>query len=132
MNTIAAHANRGHPVAGMFEITLAQFVAAGNVVNIDLPVGAEIVGGSVTVRTAFNTTGTDTITIGDSGSANRYLAATSIKSAARTALTLTGFKATTNNLIVARTPADSAATAGTLEIYVQYWSPKFNGVISQG
>lgn len=113
---------RQEPTAFYFEITLAAIVLAGNVVNVDLPENAQIVSGAFTVDTAFNTTGADAVTIGDSAVANRYLASTSIKATSHTAFTLTGFKTTpTNNtLVITRTAADAAATTGVLRVYGAY------------
>lgn len=103
-------------------ITVAMFVAAGNVIEIALPENAEVIDGSVTVNPVFTTTGTDTIVIGDSAVANRYLASTSLKSAARTALTRTGFQTTQTNkqILIARTPADADATTGTIYVNIGY------------
>lgn len=120
-NTLLKFAERQCPVAGIFAVTLANFVAASNVVRIALPVGAIVTGGHLLVKTVANTTGTDALTIGDSGSANRYLASTTLKTAARTALTLTGFTHTTQlELLLTRTPADTAATTLDIEVVVEY------------
>ncbi len=120
-NTLLKHAERQEVIAGFFAVTLANFVAASNVVKLALPVGAIVVGGHLNVKTAANTTGTDVLTIGDSGSANRYLASTTIKTAARTVLTLTGFTHTTQlELLLTRTAADTAATALEVEVVVLY------------
>lgn len=107
------------------EIALADFVARGNVIDFEAPPGTEFVGGEMVIVTAFNTTGTDTLSFGDGTSAARYLAATSLKAAAntRTAATPTGFKyvdAATPFLRLTRTPADAAATVGTVRIRADF------------
>lgn len=112
-----------HPDARYMEITMAQFVARGNVVDLELPANCELVSGHIVVTDTYNSTGTDTIKIGDSVDDDRYLAATNLKAAARTALTPTGFIHGINgnppNLRITRTPADAAATKGTVRIYFQ-------------
>jgi hypothetical protein len=60
---------------------------------IDLPVGAQVVGGDFVISQAFNSATSDTFTIGDATLATRYGNAIS-GAAARTALTLTGFQHT--------------------------------------
>jgi hypothetical protein len=57
---------------------------------INLPYGAVVTGGEWVTETAFDTAGFD-ITVGDATTGNRYLAATDVKGAARTALVPTGY-----------------------------------------
>lgn len=89
---------------------------------IDLPVGAQVVGGDLVVDTAWATTSTATFSVGDASSATRYLGATSIMSAARTALVPTGFRTTATQPTVNVTYAftGSAATAGAARLRVDY------------
>lgn len=87
---------------------------------INLPVGAILVGGDVTTETAFTGSTAFNITIGDSASSNRYLAATDKTTAARTALTLTGYVGQGENLRVVINPTVATVTAGKLTIRVQY------------
>jgi hypothetical protein len=87
---------------------------------IKLPDNAVVVGGDMTVETVSNETGTATIAVGDSDSATRYLAATSIKAAARTALTLTGYRGTGQNLRITLANQNGNATAGVVSVRVMY------------
>jgi hypothetical protein len=98
------------------------FSAAAGVFDvINLPVNAQVIGGDVTVVTVSNDTGTATLAIGDASSATRYLAATTIKTAARTALTLTGYEhATGENIRFTLANASGNATAGKVRVTVQY------------
>lgn len=109
-----------HKDVRFFAISLAAFVANDNVVEIELPPGSMVTEGFINKTTAFNTTGTDTIKIGDEVDDDRYLAATTLKTAALVSLVPTGylhgFAGTPNILRITRTPADTAATAG--EVYV--------------
>lgn len=102
-------------------LTFQDFVDNDNVIDIDMPVDARLVGGAVTVATVFNGTGTDVLDVGDAGSANRYGNDINLEAAARTALTLTGAKTTAaNKLRLTRVPGGSDATAGTIYLDVLY------------
>lgn len=87
---------------------------------IPLPPGAIVVGGEMVVETAYNTTGAATVAIGDATTANRYLAATSVKAAGRTALVPTGFRSTGEDLQLTLALADTAGTQGKVTINVTY------------
>lgn len=96
---------------------------------INLPEGAVIVGGEVVVETAGVGPTVYTASLGDSVSATRYANAVDLKSAARTALTLTGFRTSQNlRLTIASTVAD--ASAGKATVRVLYVIPgKANEVV---
>lgn len=86
---------------------------------INLPPGSIVVGGDVVRETAFDTA-TYTISIGDSGSATRYLGATDLKAVGRTALVPTGFRNTSGlNLRMSLTNAD-VCTTGKAKVRVDY------------
>lgn len=87
---------------------------------IKLPPGAIVTGGELVVETAFDDAGAATIAIGDSASATRYLAATSIKSGARTALTLTGYVSDGGNIRATVAVANGSSTVGKLSVRVTY------------
>jgi len=90
---------------------------------IDLPGGAVIVGGDVTVLTAWNSATTATLKLGDVGDDDRYTATPiDLKTAGRTELTVTGYKtpnAQAINALFAQT--GTAATAGQARVTVQYF-----------
>lgn len=87
---------------------------------IPLPPNAVLVGGDVTVETASNDSGTATIAVGDSNSAARYLAATSIKAAGRTALVPTGYRGVGENIRLTLANQNGDATAGKLSVRAHY------------
>lgn len=101
-------------------VTKAFSAAAPVFEPIALPMNAVVVGGDMTVETVSNDSSTATIAIGDSASASRYLAATNLKAAARTALTLTGFRGAGENIRVTLANAGADATAGKVSIRVMY------------
>ena len=94
------------------------FATAGVFDLIPLPPDAVLVGGDVTVDVASNAT-TQTIAIGDSVNPTRYLAATDVKTVARTPLVLTGYRGNGEDLRVTLA-GTGAATAGQVSIRAQY------------
>lgn len=85
---------------------------------INLPAGAVVLAGSLTVETAFDTA-SYSVTVGDSAVANRYLAAADRKAVGVTALVPTGYRGDGENLRVAITNAD-VCTAGKATLRLQY------------
>lgn len=95
---------------------------------IRLPYGAQVIGGDVQVEDAYVGPATATLALGDAASGTRYLAATDIKAAARTALTIPN-QAGAGSVAGAFTGADvratlalgaGAATAGRVRVRVMY------------
>jgi hypothetical protein len=101
-------------------VNQAFSTAAGVYDVIRLPAMAYVVGGEIVVETASNDSSTATLAVGDSASAARYLAATSIKTAARTALVPTGFVTTGNDLRITLANAGGDATAGKVRVRVEF------------
>jgi hypothetical protein len=89
----------------------------------DLPGNAILFGGDVVVKTAWNSATTATLKLGDATDDDRYTAsAIDLKTAGRTALTLTGYKHTgaeSLKALIAQTGA--AATAGAARITISYY-----------
>lgn len=86
---------------------------------INLPEGAVIVGGELVVDTAGVGPTAYALKLGDSTSDVRYLAATSLLAAARTALTLTGLR-TSENLRATVNYTVANATAGKATVRILY------------
>lgn len=100
---------------------LTNFKAAAGVFDvIPLPSGAQVVGGDIAVLVVSNDTGTATMSVGDSASAARYLGATSIKSAARTALVPTGFQGAGESIRLTLANQNGDATTGKVRTTVQF------------
>lgn len=88
-----------------------------------LPLNAVVVGGSVNVVTASNAATSETLSIGDSGSATQYVNAANSKSTGRTAFTaanLDKLYTAADGITVTRTEV-GAATAGKYRVQVQYY-----------
>lgn len=88
---------------------------------LSLPVGAVALGGHLIVETAYAGPTAATVSVGDSGSATRFLAATDLKAAASTALAIpvTGLGSGSDVLLTFNlTVAD--ATAGRARVRIMY------------
>lgn len=89
---------------------------------IDLPGNAVVVGGDIVVTTPWNNATTATLTLGDAALANRYANAVDLKTAARTALTVTGFTHTVaESLKAVVAQAGTAPTAGSARVTLHYY-----------
>ena len=107
---------------------VALGASGGNVFEaVKLPPGSQVIGGDVTVLTASNDTGISTLTLGDETTANRYADGVNLKSAGRSALTLTGFQNDAGESLRATVAnANGNATTGRVKITVQYISDRIN------
>lgn len=101
---------------------LKDFKTVGSTVvdAINLPAGAIVIGGEVVTEAAVTGSTAYNVSVGDSGSATRYLSATDRVSAGRTALTPTGYVGTGEQIRVTVAPTVAAATAGKVTVRVQY------------
>lgn len=96
-------------------------------VGFNLPGGSTVIGGSIVVSTAFNSSGgapVDTLEVGDSIDPNRYTAsAVDLTSLGRTDLDLTGYETvggTTIDVIWANGTATTLPTAGEAYVEIVY------------
>ena len=85
-----------------------------------LPTNAIVVGGEVVTETAVSGSTAYNVSVGDSGNATRYLGVTDKVTAARTALTLTGFVGGGEQVRVTVAPTVAEATAGKITVRVSY------------
>ena len=97
------------------------FTDAGTFEAINLPQGAVIIGGDLIVETAGAGPTAYTMSVGNSGSATAYLAATTLLSTGRTALTGLGLGSNDGkNLRVTIASTVANATAGKFRVRVEY------------
>ena len=87
---------------------------------INLPSYATVIGGEVVTETAITGSTAFNVSVGDSGSATRYLGATDKTTAGRTALAPTGYLGAGENLRLTVTPTVAAVTGGKITVRVQY------------
>jgi len=101
---------------GYADLTSGSFEAAA-----ELPPNAEVVGGELVIDTVFDSGTSDTLTVGDSSSGGRYASGIDGQSAARTALTPTGYRYTgRDNVGITWTGAGTAPSQGAGHLNVQY------------
>ncbi len=87
---------------------------------INLPPRAIVVGGEVVTETAVSGSTAYNVSVGDSGSATRYLGVTNRLTAGRTPLVPTGYVGDGENLRLTVSPTVADATAGKVTVRVQY------------
>lgn len=87
---------------------------------VPLPFGAQVIGGEVVVKVASDVVTTHTVAVGDSALATRYLAATSIKAAARTPLVPTGYVSLGEALRITIAATGGGGTVGKVQLMVEF------------
>lgn len=102
---------------GAFQALLAGGALVSDL--IPLPPNAVVTGGALVVEVASDAT-THTLAIGDSLSATRYLAATDLKTVARTALTSTGFRGAGEDIRLTFA-GTGTPTTGRFTLHVMYY-----------
>lgn len=108
-------------VNGVTKTFGSVYTDAGTFEVIPMPIGAVIVGGELLVETAGAGPTAYTVAVGNSSSATAYLAATSVLSTGRTALTGLGLGSNDGKnvrITIASTVAN--ATAGKVRVRVMY------------
>lgn len=99
--------------SGLVRFDFADLVDGEGVAALRLPPAAVVVGGSVVVETPWDTGTTATLSVGDADTAGRYASDVDLKTAARTAFTLTGHKHTLpEDLLLTYAEDGTAATEG--------------------
>lgn len=94
----------------------------------ELPAGAIVVGGQISVITAFNSATSDVVDLGDSGSATRYASALNVHTAGGVALSRSDYVlpatgGNTGNIKLKWTGVGAAPTAGEILVAVEYVLP---------
>jgi len=116
---------RQHPDVAYFEISLENFndPLFNQVISIELPPSSQITRMFANVTDTFNAATTDTLVIGDDTDDDRYGAAVDLKTAGLKQFTPTGFiygpDGTLNYLRIKRVATGTAATKGTLRLFVE-------------
>ena len=101
---------------------LKDFKTVGTTVfdAINLPVGAVIIGGSVTTETAVSGSTAYNVSVGDSANTTRYLGATNRVAAGTTALVPTGYVGLGEQIRISVSPTVADATAGKVSVRITY------------
>ena len=86
-----AYNNNVTNAAGILSAITATFDYTSTTVTIGtIPANAQIIDVNIDVTTAFDAAGTDLVTVGKTGSAAAYVAATSVAAAGRASVATTG------------------------------------------
>lgn len=134
MATLKKATGAQYPLHASFEFNVAAGdvmvpVAGGAAVGfntsnafdiVPLPFGAQVIGGDLIVHVASDVVTTHTLSVGDSASATRYLGATNIKAAARTALVPTGYKSLGEAIRITSAAAGGGGTVGRVQVMVEF------------
>lgn len=122
--SITKNPARQELITAHVDINLADVATGVDVAALDLPVNAVVVGGSLTTTEAWNSTTSDVMDVGDSGSQNRYLNDGNIRAlASHVALVPTGkvHTATDNVLTVRWVSGGGTPTTGKVRLAVTYY-----------
>lgn len=123
---ITKKVGRQYPLYAEVVFNVGDLVSGVAQAVVDLPPGAVVCGGRVFTDVAFNSATSDTLSIGDAGSATRYINAntTVLRTAGvqqEFAAAGSGFKYTAKGAVtVTWTGAGTAPTTGSARIYVEY------------
>jgi hypothetical protein len=130
-NTLARDCNRQLVSHFVGEYSLADFVAADDVIDIALPVNAIVLDCDVSVTTVSNDSGTDTLIVGHPSDDNAFITSFTLKTASMVASLaakvfatagLGGYKTTasTNVLRLTRTAQNDDATTLNVRVTASY------------
>jgi hypothetical protein len=112
---------RQYPLVASQRFTYADVVDGVAADAIQLPGGARVTGGGVTVVTPFNSATSDVLDVGDAGSGNRYTDNANIAVAGYTALVPTGKITTAPERVTVMWDGTGAApTQGEVVVDVEY------------
>lgn len=92
-----------------------------DVAAITIPPNSIVTGGALVKRVVFNSATSDTLSVGDTGSATRYLGATDIKTATGlVALVPTGYVYTGGDITVRWTGVGAIPTTGQVQLRIDF------------
>lgn len=119
--TLKLDVGRQEPLFGEISFDFSHIADNAVAVNaIDLPYGAQVIGGSVIVDTAFNPGTSLVLDVGDAISGNRYVNDVNLAATGRTPLVPTGYVSTGGAVTITPTLVGAAATQGAARLNLQY------------
>ena len=122
--TIAKNDGRQSPLVARVDFGFADFVSGTLEAAIELPAGAMVLSGNVSITEAFDSGTSDSLTVGDALDEDRYLGATSVQALGLTALVPTGLQVTgIDDVTMTLTSVGAVATAGIGVLTVEYIVP---------
>ena len=119
---ITKNGDRQYPLVARVAFTQPDLPTGVDVAVMDLPGGATIIGGALVVTTAGDSVTSDTLTVGDGTTADRYATGVNGKAAGLTALTPDGLANGTGKTMVyvTNTAVGTEGTAMVGYLEVQY------------
>jgi hypothetical protein len=112
---------RQYPLTAIARFKFSDLVSGTYEPAIELPPDAIVTGGALVLETLFNSVTSDTITVGDVATGNRYKAGIDGKATAFTALVPTGYKyPSTKTVGITWTGVGTAPTQGAGYLLVEY------------
>lgn len=119
---ILKDSGRQYPLVAKVDFTQPDLPTGTAVLAVDLPGGARVIGGQIAVTTAFDSATSDTLTVGDGTTADRYAAGVNGQVAGVTALTPDELAngATSAGVYITNTAAGAEGTAGVGFLEVHY------------
>lgn len=120
---IKLNSGRQEAIVAYVDISAGDLKSGVATKAIELPSGAVVIGGSVAVKTPFNTATTATLKVGDKESDSRYTTdAVDLKAAGATALAVSGYTHKVGeSLEVTLTETGATATVGAVRVQVSYY-----------
>lgn len=121
---ITRNSARQELIIAHVDINLADVATGVAQAALDLPVNAIVSGGRIITTEAWNSTSTDTMSIGDITSATRYLTTGNIRAlAANVPLVPTGFihTSTEKQILVTWASGGGSPTTGKVRLEVHYF-----------
>lgn len=113
---------RQHKIFAYIDVVLANLATTVALPLINVPAGAVITAGGLVVSAAFNSTSTDVIDIGDSGSANRYLNDGNIHTTGLVALVPTHYQYTAPTDVTGTwVSGGGTPTTGAFRFWIEYY-----------
>lgn len=103
------------------ELSLEDMTAGVAEAAIELPPNAVVTGGDVLVTEAFNSTTSDTLSVGDAGLATKYANAVDLQTLAQTALTTTGHATDGGPIMVTWASGGGTPTKGAVRLSLSYY-----------
>lgn len=120
--SITKNVARAEVKSGYVDINLADVATGVAADAIDMPANSVLLGGFTKTTEAWNSTSTDVLSVGDSGSATRYLSGGNIRALnACVALAATGYVYTSPTMLsVTWTSGGGTPTTGKVRLYYYY------------
>lgn len=118
---ITKNSDRQYPLSAEVAFTYADVASGVFAPAIEVPPGAVVTGGVLVVDTPFNSVTSDTLTVGDAATGDRYAVGVNGAAAGGTALGATGLEyAQTDNVGITWTGVGGAPTQGAGRLLVTY------------